>query len=205
MNWRFTARAAAAIGLIALLGACASCGPAGGGPDAGRGPPGGMRGGPPSEMGGRPRGAGSAVAARQMLIDQSAAQLASVRARLSLTAAQAPAWDAYAASIGALLADLARDTPIDAHAANALQRVDLRVDVARNRYAALENVADAMRRLYAMLDDEQRPMADRVLAGTVPSLYGGGLMPAGGEFDARPAGVPGPRGDRPQRSDRRPM
>lgn len=146
-----------------------------------------------------------------MLADQSAAQLTSARARLNLSPQQVPAWNVYEDSIRALLADLAREAPDagpvgQAVAGGAVQRIDRRVDLARNRYTALESVADAMRALYAQLDEEQRVMADRVLAGTVPSLSAGGFGPApDGSMPDRPRSSPG--GGPPQRQgqDRRPM
>jgi hypothetical protein len=192
-------RAATMLGLAAMLAACASCGPPGGSPGEGRGPAGGERGGAPSELGGGPRGAGSPAAARQMFFDQSATQLALARARLNLSTPQEPAWNAYADAIGALLADLSRESPQPA-GGNAVHRIDRRVDVARNRYAALENVADAMRALYSQLDDGQKRMADRVLPGTVPSLAAGALLPAdSGDAAGRPGGTPGGRSQRPER------
>jgi len=110
--------------------------------------------------------------ARRWLGEQSGRQLSDAQRQLRITAAQLAAWDAYAASVGALVGDLSR---FDAEplSETSVQRVDRRVDRARNRYTALENVADAMRGLYATLSDEQRATADRILVGTLPSIYEG--------------------------------
>jgi hypothetical protein len=121
--------------------------------------------------------------ARRWLVEQSARQLADVQRQLRISPAQAPAWDAYSASVGELVRDLAR-LEADPFGATSIQRMDRRVDRARNLYTALERVGDAMRGLYASLSDEQRVVADRVLIGTLPSLYEG--SPFGGS-DAMPS------------------
>lgn len=112
-------------------------------------------------------------------MEQTGRQLADARQQLRITAAQSAAWDAYAASVGALVGDVAR-FEADPISATSLQRVDRRVDRARDRYTAMENVSDAMRRLYATFSDEQRSIADRMLAGTLPSLYEGNPFGGGG-------------------------
>lgn len=171
----------AAPALVALLvAACAQ--PAGpGGPRGERGPPDGdVRHVPPdSAVGPRLGSMRSRDEARQWLVDQSARQLADAQRQLRITPAQAPAWDAYAASIGALARDVARFEP-DPFNATSLQRIDRRVDRARDLYTALEAVGDAMRALYATLSDEQRVIADRVLISALPSLYEGNPFGAGG-------------------------
>jgi len=188
MSFRGVLGMTTVLGLTALLAACASCGPPSG-RDEGRGPPG--RGGPPDMA--MSRGPGSGSAGRPA--DASAAQLLSARTQLKLGPPQVAAWNAYEDSIRALLDDLSRSASDGS--GSAVQRVDRRVDLARNRYAALESVADAMRVLYAQLDGEQRLMADRVLPGTVPSL-----APYTAAFDIDYS-EPGPGGGR-QRPQRRP-
>lgn len=181
---------------LTLAGCAAQCGPPGGGPP-------GSRGSPPAEMGGAlPRGANSAAAARRMMIEQNNERLAKAYSQLAISAQQSTAWDSYASSVGALMADVLRAQQVEPEDAGGLQRLDLRVDAARNRYAAIENVADAMRALYASLSDDQRRTADRVLPATVPTLYGGALIStlAPGPVD-RPGVEAVPR----ERTDRRRM
>lgn len=180
---------------LTLAGCAAQCGPPGGGPA-------GSRGGPPAEMGGAmPRGANSAAAARRMMIEQNNERLAKAYSQLAISAQQSTAWDSYASSVGALMADLLR-AQVEPEDAGGLQRLDLRVDAARNRYAAIENVADAMRTLYASLSDDQRRTADRVLPATVPTLYGGALIST---LAPGPADRPGVEGAPRDRTDRRRM
>lgn len=194
---------------LTLAGCAAQCGPPGGGPP-GSGGPGGRsepprqtRGGPPAEMGGTmPRGANSAAAARQMMIEQNNERLAKARSQLAISAQQSTAWDSYASSVGALMADVLRAQQVEPQDAGGLQRLDLRVDAARNRYAAIENVADAMRALYASLSDDQRRTADRVLPATVPTLYGGALIST---LVPGPVDRPGVEAAPRDRTDRRRM
>jgi hypothetical protein len=170
------------VAVACVLAACAQ-----GGPQGDRGPEGrASRGGPSGGAGPSLGKMGSPDDARKRLMDDSARQLADARQQLRITPAQSGVWDAYAGSVGALVSDLARfdSEPIGA---TPQQRVNRRVDRARNRYTALENVADSMRALYATLSDEQRATADRILVATVPSLYegspfgGGGAEPAQGQ------------------------
>jgi hypothetical protein len=122
---------------------------------------------------------GSPDDARKWLMDGSGRKLAGAQQQHKITEAQSAARDAYAGSVGALVSDVARfdSEPIGA---TSQQRLNRRVDRARDRYTALENVADAMRALYATFDDEQRATADRILAATVPSLYEGSPFGGGG-------------------------
>jgi hypothetical protein len=186
------------LSLVTLL--VAACAPPGG-PGvarADRGPPEpGQEGRGPAEAASGPRlGAmRSRDEARQWLVDQSARQLSDARRQLHLTPAQAPAWDAYAVSVGALARDVARFEP-DPFNATSLQRIDRRVDRARNLYTALEGVSEAMRALYATLNDEQRVVADRVLIGVLPSLYEGNPFGAAGAVAETPTmspAAPAPR------------
>jgi len=175
---RFARIAAPALAALALA-ACAPAGGPGGARGEGGPPDGDARRGPPESQGGPSLGSmRSRDEARQWLLAQNTRQLAEAQRQLRLTPAQVPAWDAYAASVGALVHDLGR---FDADPVNAtsMQRMDRRVDRARNLYTALEGVSEAMRGLYAVLSDEQRLVADRVLAGTVPSLYEGSPFAAG--------------------------
>ena len=132
--------------------------------------------------------------ARRWLVEQFNRQLTDAQQRLRITPAQAPAWNAYAVAVGALVSDLGR-FETDPLAATSIQRLDRRVDRARDRYTALENVADTMRALYGTLNDEQRATADRILVGTVPPLYEGNPFMGGGVDQAmqRSPGSEGPQ------------
>ncbi len=191
---QFLVLAAVAVPGCALPG-CAQHGPRDAPMDAmnpcdgpgGRGPMGEGSGGPERGRPPAPPGAlNSAAAARQYVMAQSRAQLEQAQGRLKITAEQLPLWERYAASVGALMTDVARGLTEDPRPGglNALQRIDRRVDIARNRYAALEDIAAALRPLYASFDAEQRQRADQLLAGTVPSVYDGAALPFS------PGGVP---------------
>lgn len=105
-------------------------------------------------------------------------QLNSVRSALKLTPEQAAGWQVYENRVVDLLADLRRGT-VQPEGGGALKQIEARIDVVRNRLTALEEIAEAATKLYASLGDEQRTVADRVLAGTVPALYSGmGTMPS---------------------------
>ena len=97
-------------------------------------------------------------------------QLDRLHSQLGLEPRQEKAWLSYQASIEALALDQSRGRPQEATTSGetALQQLDARVDTLRNRLAALEDVTDAARVLYKLLDERQRGLADRLLAGTVP-------------------------------------
>jgi hypothetical protein len=104
--------------------------------------------------------------------DQARMQLANVRSALKLTPEQAPVWQAYENRVLGLLEDLSRGVN-QPSGVNALKQIDSRIDVVRNRLTAMEDIAEAANKLYASLSDEQKSMADRMLAGTLPALYSG--------------------------------
>jgi LTXXQ motif family protein len=104
--------------------------------------------------------------------DQVRLQLTNVRSALKLTPEQAAVWQAYENKVVSLLEDVARGVS-QPQGGNALKQLDLRIDVVRNRLTAMEDIAEAAGKLYASLSDEQKAMADRTLAGTLPALYTG--------------------------------
>jgi len=135
-------------------------------------PGGGRRGG--MKGGGDAQGRATGPTGASAIADQLDAQLEDVRQQLHLQKEQEPAWSAYAERVDALMADqFGRRTPPPAAAENenALRQIDRKVDVVRNRLAAMEDVADAAKALYAKLTPEQQAIADRVLPPTVPALY----------------------------------
>jgi hypothetical protein len=155
------------------------------------GPMGGMGGGPPGGgPGGRSGPRGAVMASGSHLVASMEQQLDNLRFQLKLRPEQEIVWLDYQEKIGALVADQLRPAPPDAQATdNALRQIDRKIDVVRNRLTAMEDIADAARRLYDKLDETQRGVADRLLAITVPALYSGLATERPGE--------PGKGGDRP--------
>lgn len=149
-----------------------------------RGP--GWPGGEPSGQGGPGRGGGASAVA------QLQTQLQETADALLLTPRQLPLWEAYQEKVGALMADQLKLSSYGAAAQSAPKQVAYKVEVVRNRLAAMEDIQDAANRLYAELDDTQKKIADQRLAQTVPALYSG---LGGGD-----AGASAERGaDRPER------
>jgi len=99
--------------------------------------------------------------------------LARVETELVITAAQRPAWDDYCAAVGALMNDQMRASRTVARSDDAVHQIARKVDVVRNRLAAMEDIQRAAKSLYAVLTPEQRHIADSRLAATVPALYSG--------------------------------
>jgi len=134
---------------------------------------GGMRRGG-AESGGagrlRPGGDDLSGVTRMSANDQLRMQLTDTRIALKLEPAQNAAWQAYEDRVISLLSDLSRGAS-QSTGGDAIKQIDLKVDVARNRLAAMEELSDAAKKLYAALSAEQKPVADRMLAGTVPALY----------------------------------
>jgi phytoene dehydrogenase-like protein len=102
-----------------------------------------------------------------------AAQLADVHKRLKLKPDQQAAWDAYVHRVEALMDDLMRGVPAPIDHESAPRQINQRVDMIRNRLAAMEDIADAAGQLYAVLSAAQREIADDLLPTTVPTLYSG--------------------------------
>ena len=103
--------------------------------------------------------------------DQARLQLSSAHMALKLTPEQAPAWQVYENKVVDLLDDLARGGSVPG--GNALKQIDARIDIVRNRLTALEDISDAAKKLYAVLTEEQKSTADRMLAASLPTLYSG--------------------------------
>jgi hypothetical protein len=117
-------------------------------------------------------------------------RLAELEEDLKLTPVQRPLWTAYHGQVMKLLTDVSRaGTGTPRGEANAPQQFDRLADVARNRLAAIEDIADAGKALYAKLAPEQQALADRRLALAVLPLSGGESLRTG----SRP--VPPPRAD----------
>jgi len=85
---------------------------------------------------------------------------------LKLTGEQESLFDRYAEAIRALGRDVQRErsTTVSAAKLAVMQRVERNVDAMRNRLAAVEEIADAAKALYARLRPEQQSAADPRLA-----------------------------------------
>jgi LTXXQ motif family protein len=95
--------------------------------------------------------------------------LADVKVALNLTPLQVPLWQAYENKVMEAIAEEERSAaalPAD----SAPDQIDRQVRAASSRIALLEQASAAARKLYASLTDEQRPIADRMLAGTLPAV-----------------------------------
>ena len=146
------------------------------------GTPMGGRGGPP--MGDGPEAGGNRGQSQGVCrspIDQMQEQLTETAQALKLTPKQAVLWEAYQASVGNLMADQVKRELYAPPSRSALHQINGKVDVVRNRLAAMEEIAERATALYQSLDDEQKKIADQRLAGTVPALYSGLICQGGGE------------------------
>jgi hypothetical protein len=107
------------------------------------------------------------------LTDRHQALLAELGAELNIGPDQRVAWDDYCTAVGALVADQMRGSRAVAASDDAVRQIDRKVDVVRNRLAAMEDIQLAAERLYQALSPAQRTLADQRLAATVPALYSG--------------------------------
>src|SRR3954471_17052322 len=83
---------------------------------------------------------------------------------LKLTPEQEPLWEAYLGKVRALGNDVVRERTQQPSGRTVTQQIDRIVDVARNRLAALEDIAQAGKDLYAKLTSDQQPLANPRLA-----------------------------------------
>jgi hypothetical protein len=118
---------------------------------------------------------------------------------LRITAAQQPAWDAFATRAMRLADDVARSrfavrSALDAPPSPAPQQFDRIADTARTRAVAIEGVAEAGRALYGTLTSEQKSIADRRLALVLLPLAAGASQVAPTRDEDAPS-----RGQRPPR------
>ncbi|MFO1312712.1 MAG: Spy/CpxP family protein refolding chaperone [Burkholderiales bacterium] len=91
---------------------------------------------------------------------------------LNLTAAQMPQWKAYRSRVMDMLDDMKRGARVSASETNAVKRLDGLADLARNRLAAVEDIVEAGKALYAVLTPAQKEVADRRLALPLATLTG---------------------------------
>ena len=181
---------------VLLVGATATQaqfpgGGAGGGAGGGRGGMGGMS--PGRNAGDGPR-EGASLGTAADIVAQMEMNLSSLAEDLRLTPAQRSAWTIYADRLRKFAEDVSRNRsamrfPRD----EAPRQFDLLVGSATNRLTAIEEFAEAGKKLYEALAPDQREIADRRLARIVTPLVTGDL-PAGMPGAGGPRGA-GPRGE----------
>ena len=104
---------------------------------------------------------------------------------LRINAGQQKAWDAYASRVLRLADDISRarfaTREAQGDGVTAPQVFDRIGEIAQNRLAAVEDIVEAGRALYARLSPEQQRLADRKLALVALTLASGVAPAAGGK------------------------
>ena len=174
------------LSILVIVATLSACGAPSGGP--GGMPPGGAS----DNLGGRNAGG------CKTLVEQIGEQLAATEQALVLAPKQLVLWERYRDGVSALMADQLRLEPYQGAHRSALQQIDGRVDIVRNRLTAMEDVAERAATLYRALDEAQKKVADQRLAATIPALYSGsscqGASEDAGGKGNRGAGRGGPGG-----------
>ena len=112
--------------------------------------------------------------------DQIRMQLTDTRLALKLSAEQNAPWQSYEDKVVGLIAEHAQSTSASS-GESAPKQIDRNTELLRSRLAAMQDLSEAARKLYAILSDEQKAVAERMLGATVPSAYAGqGLGPRTG-------------------------
>ncbi len=119
-------------------------------------------------------GRGGAEARQPSAEDRLGESLREFHDDLALTLAQQPAWDRYARALQGYVQDAAREhARVKSLAGMPLpERIGHQLDLARDRYAAMEDIAGASTALYAALDPTQQARANPRLAGIVEMVAG---------------------------------
>ena len=150
---------------------------------------GGMRHG--RDSGSRDYGGGSANSnsevTRISANDRIRIQLTDLRFALALAPEQNAPFDEFQKKVLAVLSGW--PAPGDAAPGQepaALAKIAEKVGVARSRWTEMQAIYDSAAKLYSVLTDEQKAVADRMLADAVPAPYSGGpAAPAGAEYRSR--------------------
>lgn len=100
-------------------------------------------------------------------INQTADRLYDLRMRIVIETQQAPAWDEFYAKAMAWAGEAWRGKSA-ASDQGAVQALQQRLTEAQNRYALMESLADATKKLYAVLSLDQQRIADQYLPPTIP-------------------------------------
>ena len=96
-------------------------------------------------------------------------RLDAVKKKLKVTDAQQAVWADYEKQVSALFIDL-KKAKARVGGNTAPQQIGQVLGVTQNRYAAMENIFDASKKLYDSLSDSQKKTADEVLITTIPSF-----------------------------------
>jgi hypothetical protein len=96
-------------------------------------------------------------------------RLSAVRSRLNLSAGQAVFWQDYESKVVLLLEDVKRAKAVRA-GGTAVQRIGQAVGIAQSRYTGMEDIFESAKRLYSVLQDDQKRIADDLLPTTVPQF-----------------------------------
>ena len=96
-------------------------------------------------------------------------RLDAVKKKLKLTDPQQALWADYEKQVSALFVDL-KKAKARVGGSTAPQQIGQVLGVTQNRYAAMENIFDASKKLYESLSDSQKKTADEMLITTVPSF-----------------------------------
>jgi len=123
-------------------------------------------------------------ATRMSASDRARMQLTDLAVALKLTHEQADSWLAYQRKAQELLSDLSFGMARPDSGETAPKQIERALDLARRRLAMLEGISDAANKLYAGLTIEQKAVADRMIAGTIPVPLVGGSIDSSG--DRRP-------------------
>jgi hypothetical protein len=140
----------------------------------------------PAPGGGRPTGAGGpggrsigdaarnndARVAGANYYDLVLLRISQTEEDLNLTAGQLPAWNTYKERLTRMLDDQRRGARVTASETTAPKQLDGLADIARYRLAAVEDVVDAGKAVYAVLTPEQKTVADRKLVLPLATMTG---------------------------------
>lgn len=146
---------------------------------------GGMMGGMPMMQGGMMQGGmmqGEGMHGMQMGPGKHVeGRLAFLRAEIKITDAQTAQWNVFADAVRAASKSMAAAMPMHGRRANLpkstwLDRMDQDEQAATQRLAAVKSVRAAAEPLYAQLSDEQKKVADELMAGPMGPMGGMGPM-----------------------------
>lgn len=124
--------------------------------------------------GGMDKGSGADKGGGEPRVNGLEVTIEELREDLKLTADQEPLWQSYVDKVRALGNDIARERARRPEQVSVEQQIERIVDTGRNRLAALEDIAQAAKDLYAKLTPEQRPAADPRLANLMAMPLGAG-------------------------------
>lgn len=125
--------------------------------------------------------------------------LAQLRDKLVLTVAQQPLWRAYEGKVDAYTGQHYREKPVlPSPDEPAPQQIGRLVQNLQNRLAALEDIEQAARNLFASLSPKQQKTVNQLLLSTVPSFAApanaAGPLPDDRRASGRPGGEMRSRG-----------